>query len=216
WRVADAVALGHYFERDVPDGCGNAGRDRGIEQHPHRRVYAAPAGRRNEGPGSGRAGLPRPAAPGADDLAGDHHRADAHGAETRSRQRILRAARPRHHRRPERVRRADGDPGSGRISLGLRPGGQLMRPAPPTQSRDSKGAVLPPECGARLSACRRLFRRRRVTSSFSLAIALLALAALGGAQDTLRLTLKEAEKTALRNNPQIAASRYTAEAAAQV
>src|SRR5260370_32529037 len=72
------------------------------------------------------------------------------------------------------------------------------------------------ECGARLSACRRLFRRRRVTSSSSLAIALVALAALGHAQDTLRLTLKEAEKTALQNNPQIAASRYTAEAAAQV
>src|SRR5258708_22949277 len=72
------------------------------------------------------------------------------------------------------------------------------------------------ECGARLSACCRLFRRRRVTSSSSLAIALLALATLGQTQDTLRLTLKEAEKTALQNNPQIAASRYTAEAAAQV
>src|SRR5260370_31090507 len=72
------------------------------------------------------------------------------------------------------------------------------------------------ECGARLSACRRLFRRRRLTSSSSLAIALVALTALGQTQNTLRLTLKEAEKTALQNNPQIAASRFTAEAAAQI
>src|SRR6266446_401982 len=77
-------------------------------------------------------------------------------------------------------------------------------------------ALLPPECGARLSACRRLFRRRHLTSWTSLAIALLSLATLGQTQDTLRLTLKEAEKIALQNNPQIAASRYTAEAAAQV
>ncbi len=44
----------------------------------------------------------------------------------------------------------------------------------------------------------------------------LALAALSGGQDAQQLTLKEAEKLALQNNPLISASRYTAEAAAQV
>src|SRR4051812_10699012 len=49
-----------------------------------------------------------------------------------------------------------------------------------------------------------------------LGIFAIALAAHGLGQTPQRLTLKEAEKIALQNNPQIAASRFTAEAAAQV
>jgi outer membrane protein len=47
-------------------------------------------------------------------------------------------------------------------------------------------------------------------------IALLACTAAFGQQDTLHLTLDEAEKLAVQNNPRFAASKFTAAAAAQV
>ena len=47
-------------------------------------------------------------------------------------------------------------------------------------------------------------------------VALVSLAGISRAQNPLTLTLAEAQKLALRNNPQIAVSRYLADAAAQV
>src|SRR5260370_41367480 len=74
------------------------------------------------------------------------------------------------------------------------------------------------EVSRRVTFALRVTLSRRVAPARcgTLAIALLALTTLGQTQNTLRLTLKEAEKTALQNNPQIAASRFTAEAAAQI
>jgi outer membrane protein len=54
--------------------------------------------------------------------------------------------------------------------------------------------------------------RRLVIAS----IALVSLAGIGRGQNTLQLTLAEAQKLALQNNPQVAVSRYTADAAAQI
>ncbi len=51
-------------------------------------------------------------------------------------------------------------------------------------------------------------------STFLAVVALLAGLARG--QDTLQLTLAAAHKLALQNNPQLTASRYTAEAAAEL
>src|SRR5690348_7990455 len=47
-------------------------------------------------------------------------------------------------------------------------------------------------------------------------IALVSLAEIGRGQNPLPMTLAEAQKLAIQNNPQISVSRYTADAAAQV
>jgi outer membrane protein len=47
-------------------------------------------------------------------------------------------------------------------------------------------------------------------------VALLSLAGIGWGQNTMPLTLADAQKLALQNNPQVAVSRYTADAAVQV
>ena len=64
--------------------------------------------RRHGGARGGRDGVPRAAAAGADDVAGDDHRAAADGAEARRRQRGLRAAGARDPRRADRLGGADG------------------------------------------------------------------------------------------------------------
>jgi outer membrane protein len=56
-----------------------------------------------------------------------------------------------------------------------------------------------------------MMRRLVITS-----IALVSLAGTGRSQSALPLTLADAQKLALRNNPQIAVSRYSADAAAQI
>ena len=61
--------------------------------------------RRRAAARSGRAGLPRPAAAGADDVARDHHRPAADGREAGHRQRGLCAAGARDHRRADGVGR---------------------------------------------------------------------------------------------------------------
>ena len=61
----------------------------------------------------------RPAAPGADDVAGDDHRPAPHGAETRRRKRVLRAAGARRSGRHERVADDDGHHGARRLLRGL-------------------------------------------------------------------------------------------------
>lgn len=56
----------------------------------------------------------------------------------------------------------------------------------------------------------------RMRRPATLAMVIMALAGLGRGQNAQTLTLKEAEKIALLNNPQIAAARFNAEAAGQV
>src|SRR5262249_15757350 len=144
--------------------------------------------------GGGRASLPSPSAAGADDFPGYDYRTAADGAEAGGRQRVLCAARARYHRRAERVGGPDGAVGSGGVPAGPRQsGGGLMR-----QMATSQKAA-------------ETFRRTFIVAT---------IAFFGGAgyaqQDTLQLTLAAAHKLAIQNNPQLTASRYTAEAAAQV
>jgi outer membrane protein len=47
-------------------------------------------------------------------------------------------------------------------------------------------------------------------------VALVSLAGIGRGQSTMPLTLADAQKLALQNNPQVAVSRYSADAAAQI
>ena len=123
-------------EHHVPDGHRHDGRRGRLEQHSDRRIYPSP-GRRGHAPGPGGAVRgPRPAEADFDDFARDRDRADSHGPGPRGRQRILRAARPLHHRRdgglgcPHRV------PGAGGLLPLLSPadalprGAQAVAPAP--------------------------------------------------------------------------------------
>src|SRR5437879_1452601 len=142
-----------------------------------------------------------------------HRAADPRSARPDSGHVAINVKRSRENRAPEQsanrrlpLHRRSRGPGPSRSRLG----------APAHSDRKSTRLNSSHRCIHTLSLHVALPIWRRVTSSSSLAIALLTLAALGQTQDTLRLTLKEAEKTALQNNPQIAASRYTAEAAAQV
>ena len=73
-------------------------------------------------------GLPRAAAPGADDVARHHHRIAADGAETGRGQRIVRSAGARHSGRPGGVGGAHRIPGAGRVRAGLRPQKELDMP----------------------------------------------------------------------------------------
>src|SRR6202043_730411 len=66
---------------------------------------------------------------GADDIACDHHRADADGAQAGRGQRILCAAGARHYRRFDGLSNADGIPGAGGICAGVCPQGGAMRAA---------------------------------------------------------------------------------------
>ena len=79
--------------------------------------------------GGGGAGLPGAPAAGADDLAGDAHRPAADGGQAGHRQRSLRAAGPRHHRRPGGVGGADGVHRAGGVLCRLSPAGG-SRPPP--------------------------------------------------------------------------------------
>src|SRR5262249_10942718 len=80
-------------ERDVAHGCGDAGRNRRVEQHPDRGIHTPSARGRRECSGGGRAGLPSPFAAGVDDFAGDDYRTAADGAEAGGRRRGLCVAR---------------------------------------------------------------------------------------------------------------------------
>ena len=103
WRTADAVAHWNYSQRDVPDGRRDVGWDRHVEQHFDCGVCSSPAPRR-DGTGRGsRDGQPRSATPRVDDVSCHSNRAPSHGAETRRRQRILRAARASPDRRTQRI-----------------------------------------------------------------------------------------------------------------
>ena len=71
-------------------------------------------------------GLPRSSAAGSDDLAGDHHRSAADGAQAGRGQRKLRAAGSRASGRINGLRHRDRVPGAGRLPAGLRKEGSQL------------------------------------------------------------------------------------------
>ena len=90
-------------QRHVADGYRDDGRDRGLEQHSDRGVRP-PHARGRQGAGRrGRLVLPYSASADPDDLTRHDHRPYSHGLGARRRQRGLRFAGPRHHRRPHRL-----------------------------------------------------------------------------------------------------------------
>ena len=159
-----------------------------VEQHPDRRVHASTRGRRDADVRSRGQFVPDPAAADPDDVARHDHRPPADGAEARHRQRGVRAAGARHHRRSARVGRADRVHRARGVSRGLsaaawRRGG-AMKPCDAHRPRGAAGCLG---------------------------------AAPAWAQAPQPLTLQQAERLALsRIIPQIQAAQYAALAAKEV
>src|ERR1019366_114757 len=186
-RNSDPLALRHYAE------CHVAGGHRGVEQHFDRGVHATPAQRGHGGPRSSRHGVPGPVAPGAHDLACDHHRIAAHGAQTRRRQRGLCAAGACHPGRAERFGGADRIPRPGGLRSGLRRARSGLRAVPAAKvSLIMRNSIL-------------IFGALAVCGSPQFAMA----------QPPAHLTLAQAQQLAIQNNPQFTAARYNAAAAYQ-
>src|SRR5262249_37523112 len=137
----------------------------------------------------GLARLPSPPSPDPDDVPCDDHRTRADGAQTRRRQRGLRAARARDHWWPERLSCLDHLHRAGGLPAGLR-----------TQEEERSGRTS--EGGASMKIAR-----------YVLPIAVLfALAAPAAAQAVIELTLKRAEEIAVKNHPQVNAAALTSRA----
>ena len=97
---------GNDTQRDVIDGRADAGRNFGLEQHPHRGIRASAGGARQIGRRGGDHLLPSSPASYPHDVVGDDHRDDSDGAETRDGQRAIRSSGARHHRRAHGFGRA--------------------------------------------------------------------------------------------------------------
>ena len=93
-------------KRYVPDGSGDAGRNRDVQQHSDRRIRASPEDRRPRSWRGDRGIVPGAVTPHPHDIARHYHRTAADGVETRRGQRILCAISARSDRRA---------PGLGRI-----------------------------------------------------------------------------------------------------
>ena len=181
----------HDAERAVADGRADDGRHGRLQQHPDRRVHAPAA--RTTGcrvldavVNSCRIRLRPILMTSLATIIG--LRAD--GAEARHRQRGVRAAGARHHRRPDGLGRADRVHRAGRL-----PDRLPARGAQPEERRDD---------GSRL-----VRTRRRARGSGRVGHA-------ARRTPPPRSALKDAEKRALADHPQIRAAQYAALAAGEV
>ncbi len=214
-RGADhAGCLGHHAQHHVADGGGDDGRHRRLQQHPDRRIHA-PADRGGNGRAQGgRHAVPGPPAAHADDLAGDAHRADPDGAEAGRRERVLRAAGARDHRRAGGERGADGIHRAGGISAGLRaarwPPGHTGAGSDARAGAGCMKRALLLALGFLTAAMGGILRAADSVQPVSPPAAFAILPALPE-----RLTLSQAEDYALAHQPALAASRLRAEAEIQ-
>ena len=138
WRRPHAGAHRHHAEHPVAHGRGDAAGHGGLQQHFDCGFRERAAQPRPQPARGGGARLPHPAATDSDDVARHRRRLAAHGFQAGNRQRSLRAAGSRDHRRPADFHRAHHFRGSRGLSADVPPprrscrvarhrGGSLMR-----------------------------------------------------------------------------------------